>query len=172
MEKKKQTRRLLLEQQERYPQWEICDLFKFLFQSSLGCEHMVSDPAIALARLQSEWASCEQAKAWDAIEELDGAYVRVHLGVLRERWKIEPLLDAFVQSTACKGEGIAALQERLAVARAMIDEGSLSFSPDDFDRAAAEWEALGYPALHHSSTYRETYRPAYRVISRSLLPKN
>ncbi len=34
----------------------------------------------------------------------------------------------------------------------------------DLARLEDEHESAGYPALHHSATYREAYKPAYRVV--------
>ena len=39
----KNTRALLLEHYRRYPKLGAEDVFKYLYQSSFGCEHLVSD---------------------------------------------------------------------------------------------------------------------------------
>ena len=34
----------------------------------------------------------------------------------------------------------------------------------ELETLAAELADKGYPAIHHSESYREAYRPAYRVV--------
>ena len=42
------TRALLIGHYQAYPKLQIQDIFKFLFQSAFGCEHLVSDEEKAL----------------------------------------------------------------------------------------------------------------------------
>ena len=49
-------------------------------------------------------------------------------------------------------------------------ENLLPFSKEDFAQAVTDWEAKGYPAVHHSDVFRETYKPAYRVIAKEYIP--
>lgn len=38
------TKSYILNQFQTYPQLELQDLMKFLYQSSFGCEHLLSNP--------------------------------------------------------------------------------------------------------------------------------
>ena len=65
------TRDHLINHYELHPKMEIRDMFKYIFQSSFGCEHLVSDEARALAYIKAELCEVTEARAW-RVDELDG----------------------------------------------------------------------------------------------------
>ena len=76
------TKKLILNHAKRYPKLKPLDIFKFLFQSAFGCEHLVSDKERVISYINQELESIPNPPS--KIEELDGNYSRVHLGVIRE----------------------------------------------------------------------------------------
>ena len=158
------TRARLLEHYRAYPLMEITDLFKYVFQSAWGCEHMVPSEAIVMDVLRKEQTSCAPSP-FLTTTPLDGAYSRVHLSRPDEGVSLETLGKLFLRSARKTGEGETALIQKLQVARDMICDGILPFRLAEFDDAEARWRALGFPAIHHSDTFRRAYRPAYRVLA-------
>ena len=151
------TRALLLEHYKKYPKLRAEDIFKYLFQSAFGCEHLVSDYSAALNYIKKE---LENVSALPTLDELDGEYTRVHISCLAP----ETLARLFCLS-AKKEEGLEALKAKLNVARELVADGTLSLDADEFEKKLNAWRSAGYPALHHSDAFREAYHPAYRVIS-------
>lgn len=151
------TRTLLLEHYRKYPLLQTEDIFKYLFQSAFGCEHLVSDLSAALNYIKKE---CESLKSLPTLDELDGEYTRVHISYLEP----ETLARLFCLS-AKKEDGLAALEAKLEVAKELIADGSLPIDGEEFAKKLGAWREKGYPALHHSDAFREAYHPAYRVIS-------
>ena len=164
------TRELLTEHYSRYPEMEISDIFKYLFQSAFGCEHLVSDRAAVTEYIKRELESMSTDYP-PCIDKLDGAYSRVHLSCLDGNLTPEEFAELFCLSAKTEVEGRVALIEKIRVAREMILDGDLPFSVDEFDTIHSKWSELGYPAIHHSPTFREAYRPAYRVIADEFLDK-
>ncbi len=152
-----QTRELLLKHYQKYPLLQAEDIFKYLFQSAFGCEHLVSDHAAALNYIKKE---CESTRSVPTLDELDGEYTRVHVSCLAP----ETLASLFCLS-AKKEDGLAALEEKLEIAKELVAGGSLPLDGEEFAKKLAAWREKGYPALHHSEAFREAYHPAYRVIS-------
>lgn len=169
MEQNERTRRRLREHYRQYPALQLQDVFKYLHQSAFGCEHMVPSREAAADYLRRESESLS-AGGGVLIESLDGAYSRVHLSYLEKGLSVETLGKLFFASAKQEPCGRAALEEKLAVAGALVREGALPFSLAEFERAAAEWQAAGYPALHHSEAFRAAYHPAYRVIANRFVP--
>ena len=66
-----QTRAFLLAHCQAYPRLELTDLFKALYQSACGCEHLVGDASAAAAYITDEAASCKPHSG-AVIEPLDG----------------------------------------------------------------------------------------------------
>lgn len=166
------THEHLLDHAERYPELGIRDVFKFIHQSTYGCEHLISSRERAIESIRTEAAAWQgKASAGTTAEPLDGAYSRVHLSILNEGLSPETLGALFYLSAAVQAsETEPSPKSRLDAARSLIAEGHLALPLDKFDREAAEWEENGYPALHHSEQFRTAYRPAYRVISNRFVP--
>lgn len=158
------TRDLLIQQWQMYPKLRIKDIFKFLYQSTFGCEHLVTSEADVLQGIREEYNACLQINR--CIEErLDGDYHRVSLDCLSNGLSADTLGKLFVLS-AKEGRGeIAALEKKLSVAHGLIKEGRLPFSVEEFDTAMLQWKDEGYPPIHHSEDFRNAYSPSYRVIS-------
>lgn len=158
------TRTHLLRHYKAYPSLQTEDVFKFLFQSALGCEHLVSDEEGALRYIKREYEALPEADSPKA-EPLDGKYSRVYLSFLKEGLSPTTLARLFCLSAKKEPDGKALLEEKLAVAQGLIESGALPLDKEDFARKLAEWRALGFPAVRHSEQFRACYRPAYRVIS-------
>ncbi len=169
MTESEKTRAAMLEHYRMYPKIEIEDIFKFLHQSSFGCEHMVSDCNAAVSYIERE---LERVGAFcDAvIEPLDGDYSRVHLGVIKSGISAKTLGALFCKSAKREESGTAALENKLAVLEELAREGKLPFTYGDVMAAISKWSEMGFAALHHSDTFRDEYRPAYRVIANEFIP--
>ena len=169
MKQKEKTRERLLAQGNAYPEWQIQDIFKYLYQSAFGCEHLVSSREYAAERIRREYASCSH-RAQTHIDALDGSYSRVHLSCLQDGMDAETLAGLFVASAKTETAGREALESKLAIAAELVRTGELAFDPDEFDKAVLAWRAQGYPPVHHSDAFRTCYQPSYRVIANDYLP--
>ncbi len=161
------TRAILLEHYRKYPELQVADILKFIFQSACGCEHFVSDRKRVLEYIRYEYA--DMIPREPLIEPLDGNYSRVHLACIGKYFTSEELADMFVRSARPEPEGVEKIKQKLAVARELIGSGEIGLSIEDFDRDAAIWCAGGYCAIHHSDKFRREYLPAYRVIHNDFL---
>ena len=164
VENSERTRELLQKHKQDYPKLQAEDVFKYLFQSAFGCEHMISDEGTALDRILREYETCDKTKE-PLKERLDGGYSRVHLSFLGGGLTPETLAKLFFLSAQKEAEGRISLEQKLHVARALAADGAFPFDADDFDAKWYHWRAMGYPAVHHSETFRSAYHPAYRVIA-------
>ena len=163
------TRELLTEHLSAYPMLQIDDVFKFLYHSACGCEHLVSDKARVLEYIKREYATLVEDDA-ARIDILDGEYIRAHLSLIDLGLGAEELAEMFLLSAVKEPSGIELLEQKLEVAREMVAEGILPFDAAGFEAGVSEWRRMGYPAIHHSEVFRREYHPAYRVVSRRYLP--
>ena len=160
---------ILLEHFKKYPKLQAEDIFKFLHHSVFGCEHLVSSPMSAANYIEKEAIASEGFLKND-IEELDGDFVRLHLGYLKNGISANTLSKLFFLSSKKEKGEAALLEEKLNVAERIISDGVLPLDLSSFSEAALKWKRDGYPALHHSSVFRSEYHPAYRVISNEYVP--
>ena len=147
-----------------YPKWQVEDVFKYIFQSAFGCEHLVSDQEAVLAYIKREYEAVSKT-AQPLVEPLDGAYSRVHLSCLNDGLTPETLARIFCLSAKKEEDGMLSLERKLEAVKQMIESGELPFDKAEFAQKLASWKALGFPAIHHSEVFRATYKPAYRVIA-------
>ena len=158
------TKKLILQHCKMYPQLQIQDLFKFLYQSSFGCEHMVSSHKEAVESIKHEYR-IQNSDPQVVIDPLDGGYSRVHLSYLSRGLSADTLAGLFCLSAKKEAEGKSALIHKLDIVEKLINEKNIPFEINEFTAEKNKWISDGYPALHHSDIYRKTYHPAYRVIA-------
>lgn len=158
------TRERLIEHYRTYPCMRVTDIFKYVFQSSFGCEHLVSDFDAALGYIRRELATVNENDT-PLVEQLDGEYSRVYLSYISCGLSAETLAKIFCLSAKSEPDGRTALCSKLQTVRELVREGVLPFSEAELDRDIKEWCDMGYPAVRHSEDFRAAYRPAYRVIS-------
>ncbi|MBQ8345672.1 MAG: hypothetical protein IJY42_05345 [Clostridia bacterium] len=166
MESKEQTRRRLMEHSRQYPELQIQDLFKYLHQSSFGCEHLVSSLETAIDGIRKE-TERETPLAPSPIVPLDGPYSRVPLSYGLSAETLGKLFFASAKEEKARNR---AFWEKLNVARELICERALPVSLSEWEAEVCRWQAAGYPAVRHSEHFRTRYRPSYRVIANCYLP--
>ena len=161
-------------QMEVYPQSRLLDLYKSCFQDYMGAEHLVTDCQRVKAYLDRELAEIDTVKLLSWYAEpcgIEGRYVRVSLKAVKESLiDEETLLDAFVRSANVqKHPSVQTWKERWHNITAAIDSMDMQIPNYDQDRAWIDSIlSVGEYAISHSPEYRETYRPHYRIVERSI----
>lgn len=169
MEQNEKTREMLMMHCQTHPDLQVQDIFKFLYQSSFGCEHMVSSVEKVIAYIREEFDR-GVADSQPNVEPLDGDYSRVGLSYLNLGLSAETLGRLFFLSAKKEADGKTQLIKKIDIAKALANEKKLPVSNSDFERETARWEADGYPAVHHSEIFRKKYTPSYRVIANRFVP--
>jgi hypothetical protein len=165
---------LLAEHQARYPNWRLVDSYKLLHQATLGSEHAIAEATVAALWLAREMVEMGEGPPEPLVDSLgvDGRFARIHLRPwLARNGDIAALNSAFVATANHSGPDTAAMQCAIQALKRFYASNRTAFKgPDD-----ASWldslVAADHAAVHHSPAYRDSYRPAYRVIDRALLPK-
>lgn len=100
----------------------------------------------------------------------DGRILRVNLRpYLAAKGDVFALVHAFVR-TANEHKGVVEqLRRYWSIAEQMAEVGYLPFEKEAFRSFFTQMEAQSFPAVHHSTTYRTAYHPAYRVIVHEFL---
>lgn len=162
-DRKVQTEKKLMEHYQSYPKLQIKDVFKFLHQSSYGCEHLVEDTDKVIEYIRNEVTGYQFDKG-ELIEELDGDFCRVHLDWIKAGLSAKTLGILFSLSAEPVENGKRMLEEKLVVFKEMVNKGLLPFNLQEVEREIAEWRVNGYMACRHSEEFRSNYGPGYRVI--------
>lgn len=169
MKNQENSMSLLLKHCKEFPEMQIQDVFKFLYQSTFGCEHFVASLNKTTDMIKEEYKLIKGGKA-TGIVALDGQYSRVPLSVLDSGISAETFGKLFAASSKKEKGDLSVLSEKLMQVRKLIREGALPFDEKDFEEAAERWKSEGFPAVHHSEIFRREYNPSYRVIANEYLP--
>ncbi len=159
------TAELLLNHCNTYPKLQEQDVFKYIFQSVFGCEHLLTDESTALEHIKREYEKSSKKKS-PITEALDGQYCRIFLSCIDEGLKPETLSRLFCLSAKREENGKELLIKKLEVAKELVRDDKLPFDSKSFNKSLDEWRAQDYPPIHHSDEFREDYHPSYRVVAK------
>ncbi len=155
-----------------HPDAEAVDLYKFIFQAMFGPRHTITDPAQAADALQAELAALGPpmtGETWCDTLGGDPFLVRVNLRpFVAHGFDSGALLASFVATA----NAVRPDPPQMGVALELVVRWLTSENHQDLAHAlqklAREMEKQGYPAVHHSAAYQQSYRPAYRVVEASM----
>ena len=154
---------ILSDHQARYPLMAAQDVYKLLYQAAFGSAHAMNNSQKAYDWLQREVEDLLEPYPGPAIDPIspDGTLVRVHLApYLVGGGDLTTLLDAFVRTSQVYQQDRGKFESYLEEAMPLV-QGLLGLVKRLKDQ--------GYPAVHHSTIYRQAYKPAYRVVLREFL---
>lgn len=155
-------KQILINHFNLYPQSQITDMVKLLYQNEFGGGHMISDSSQSLNYLKSEINSLN-FKNEKIYEYIGNNLCRFNLNAVKSlNLELNTLNQMFVYTANNVKGDIKIFEEKLKILRELCTE--FSFSLDEFDNYLTEYKAKGYPAVSHSEIYRKNYFPAYRVI--------
>ena len=155
-----------------YPASTLQDIYKSFFQDKFGPEHIISDTIAARKYLLSELNRTDI----DSIVVLEptgikGNYIRVGLGAIKSgKVDVSAFLSAFIRSANVADKSVVEQWAgEWAEAVEQIDEMNLNLENYEADKEAiSQILQQGRYVMHHSSQYRETYNPHYRIIAKGI----
>ncbi len=151
-----------------YPGLRIHDLYKLVFQAAMGSEHAVVDAVEAERRLRAEAESVTTAPGntpmIDPVSP-DGRLARVNLHPFKTHGgDLGNLASAFIATSCCFKPSRSALATYWGWLKKLAEADGFPFTEGELESFGNEQKEQQYPAVHHSSIYRQLYHPAYRVV--------
>jgi hypothetical protein len=164
----KNIRRAVFAEVKKYPKLQVQDLYKLAYQAAMGNEHITDDKNAAKKSLDDELAAIDTLSVEPLIEYLtsDSSIARVNLRAMKKQKKnSEILFEAMMQTTASVQPSIELLREFLSDMEALAEDGRIPFKKDELNSYFSTMEKENFPAVHHSKTVEDDYRPAYRLVA-------
>lgn len=140
----------------RYPEMEPQDYGKLVYQSCFGPEHMISGPEQVEKRILEEWRSLEGACSPEKVEPIGGGLCRFPLSLLRDETDAAVLALLF----AATARAHTKREEYFADALAKLRQQNIP----GMARWLEGYEHSGCPPVRHSESFRQAYRPHYRLL--------
>lgn len=147
-----------------HPSIQPRDVIKLCFQAAFGPEHLLTDLTAARAYFFREFEATEPRDI-PLYERISDRFCRVNLAAWKYRGlPAEDLFDMFAASAGSSEPNDADFFHYLEEADTIIARGACDFSPEDWRIAIAKYKESGIRAVHHSDRYRESEKPAYRIV--------
>jgi hypothetical protein len=163
---------IIEDQLRRHPGFRVEDLYKMLYQACFGGDHLIKDKAKARKRLQEEWNNTDKIpKGETLIEIIDprGDVMRINLRIYKKiRGTADRLFDLFVQSAEQFEKDRDRLIRYWGYVMEMVENGEIIFSKSILQDFWIDMGKEGFPAVHHSESYFDANRPAYRIVLKKL----
>jgi len=156
------------------PDLQVVDVYKMLFQSVFGIQHILRDKAKRY--LEQELSTLETQKPSDEtlIENIsiDNEMVRVNLRPFRMQGLSSGKLFLAMATSAKEPKGTQkAFLKLWNRFKSLVEAGRLRFDESNLEDFDKNVKKENYPLYHHSEQYRRSYRPAYRVVKREVFKK-
>ncbi len=160
------------------PKWKadknvrIEDAYKWTYQATRGGEHAVPDEEMARQWLDQEWQTLgepfKDEAEWEPLCP-GGEVGRLNLRPFKhEGGKEDDLVAAFLASSREYRPDPADFVQAWTELGTRLKKhpfGKLTYA--SWQKLDREMKAKNYPAIHHSSAYETTRKPAYRVLTRT-----
>ncbi|MBR0384966.1 MAG: helix-turn-helix domain-containing protein, partial [Erysipelotrichaceae bacterium] len=169
-EETEELKNALLAAARKYPNMQPQDAVVLIWQNEYGCPEETSDSTETLRQLEKEYAEIPHGFGAE-YEDIGNGLIRINLNNLDiKHYSLAQLNDDYRHSCgAVKGERERFLA-KLEILKEMTEEGVMPFVPAKLNSYLNDYAKAGYPPVGHSEIMLDYYRPAYRVVMRSLVP--
>lgn len=165
---------LVRQHQKLRPNLEVIDVYKMLYQSVFGVQHILTNKAKLY--LEEELSTLETSKFQEEplIESISivNSMVRVNLRQFKMRGLSSDDLFLAMVNSARETKGTRKSFLRLwNQFESGVKTGKLSFERSSLENFGKKVKKENYPPYHHSERYRKSYRPAYRIVKREIFKR-
>ena len=151
---------LLKEHYVNFPDMEVQDAVKLLYQHFMGPGHLMADDRVVLECLNAEWESVHADERAPLFHSVGNGLYRLNLNACKaiglSTKTVARLFLLTAQRFQPDPEGFQAALELVR---------SLPFPREDTARYLADYRSKGCPMVSHSEQFRHQYTPAYRLVS-------
>lgn len=160
---------IIISHSKSYPEMELPDYIKLIYQNEFGSGHMISNSDDSEAYLKSEYETllikASHQKRPNFIEAIGNGLCRIYLNPDKVAPDFLPLLNQLFVATANIHQGsMINFQEKLSVLSELAAQNRLPFDVENVKSYLLEYSLAGCPLMHHSEAYQKKYHPHYRVI--------
>jgi hypothetical protein len=163
--------KIIQDQLRRYSGFQIRDLYKLIYQICLGGHHLMTNPTMAKKALLEEWKTLDKVnKGEPMLEIIDplGEVMRVNLRVYRKIGgtpeSLFRIMKESVSHFIVSRDRFIRYWDKVMY---LSEKEEILFSHGDLEDFWIDMGRKDFPAIHHSDSYTERNRPAYRVILKS-----
>ena len=154
-----------------YPRMQPEDVYKLVYQGSMGSGHLGNDTTQIAYYLKDELNSIESSVDESLIEQIapDSSYIRINLKRFKSENRDPMLLVRIIaQSANIPKQTKSRLVRVWSNVCREVESGTIPLNKTVFHQFDQLVKKNDYPVIHHSPEYMQAYQPAYRVVSREI----
>lgn len=157
--------KLIQEHLKKYPQMEVSDIIKLIYQNEFGGGHLIKDTQASLKCMYNECASLNNKGL--VSETIGNGLVRVYLGNLNDL-ELITLNQLFVLSAKLSQGSLESFINKLEKLKEACRNGKIALDYKNLCQEINQYEQQNYPLISHSKKYHQLYTPHYRVINEQI----
>jgi hypothetical protein len=158
--------------QQLRPRLQVQDVYKLLYQANFGVEHFLTDTAGVRKYLFDELATMDTTSQGEQLIERispTDEIVRINLRPFKQlQLDPEKLVQAMFLSASETKPDTEGFYHDWNEFTSLVRYGFLKFPVNDVQEWDARVSAGNLQPPHHSRQYMELYKPAYRVVKRTV----
>ena len=162
---------ILINHYKKYPDMQIQDFLKLIYQFTFGPKHFQNEPDLAhiKAYLERELDGVKNQKQNQYVESIGNGYYRIYLHAIKNhKISTDELSEMFYQSILLslpKNDIIKqSFIRHIDLLIEMIKNEEISYDVDTSMQIIKNYLKEGIHPVHHSDTYQKRYTPHYRVV--------
>lgn len=157
---------IILEHIKKYPEAELQDILKMLYQNEFGPKHLVENEIECFKSLSNEINNINYDENKELFEDIGEGALRLNLKAIPVGTDLNYINKIIVNSANefCGTNEKLVVKFGLLVVMAQNNE-----IPFDIQKVRDETNAFaknGFKPISHSEVYKQIYSPSYRVISK------
>lgn len=150
---------LLKKHYVNFPEMEVQDAVKFLYQHYMGPGHLISEETAALSRLKEEWDTLISDPDAPLCHSLGNGLCRLNLNVCKAKGlSLDTISRLFILTARQFAPDSEGLEQSLELVYA------LPFPRDKVSEYLRHYRAQNCPMVSHSPRFRQQYHPFYRIV--------
>ncbi|MDF2685394.1 MAG: hypothetical protein K0S55_575 [Clostridia bacterium] len=166
--KNKSIINLLIKHYKKYPQIQLQDMIKLIYQNEFAGGHLVKNETESLKLIKEEVLSAAQQKvSFSIFENIGNGLFRLNLTSLKNSSIDLNTINRFFIYTANSFKGsVQSFEKKLEIFKQCCKDGLLPYSLEETEAYLQTYKNQGYPPVSHSKIYKDAYLPAYRIVKK------
>ena len=149
---------------KKYPNSEIADYIKFVYQATFGTLHKFNNPTESLSNLKAEISASKSIYFHEDLYD----YLRVNLRVYKKyNLNINLLNEIYLNTTNLFVDNGKVFLDEIKKLSSFLSSKGVDIS--EIDSYLDKAEESGFPDPQHSHMYKTAYQPSYRIIHKRYL---
>lgn len=153
---------------------QVQDMVKLIYQSEFAGGHLISNKNDSLKMLQDELNSIYKSQSLyesqPTFEYISHDTYRLNIVPALISGLSTTTINNFFVFTANNNKGtIESFEEKLDMFVECCKDNLLPYDKNEVNKYLLNYKSKGYKAVSHTDTYRSTYFPAYRIVSKDFV---